>query len=169
MPNLRPVKSLSERNSIQVLCIAPLTVEDAEAVATLHAHCFERPWSASDFERFTDSPCHLGFTARHDERLAGFVLAGYAAGEAEILTLGVASEHRRRGIALKLIEELCEHLSERGVGVLFLEVAAHDQAARRLYETCGFQIVGRRPAYYQIRDSREDALIMKRSFLGSKK
>ena len=44
-------------------------------------------------------------------------------------------------------------------GLLLIEVAVGNEAARALYDAAGFEAVGRRPAYYA---GREDALIMRR-------
>jgi Fur family ferric uptake transcriptional regulator len=84
--------------------------------------------------------------------------------EAEILTLGVAQERRRIGIAARLIDTLCRVASRRGARHLHLEVAESNDAARALYAGLGFQELGRRRGYYE-RDGAppEDALNLRLS------
>ena len=51
-----------------------------------------------------------------------------------------------------------------GAKVAWLEVRPSNQAALHLYESCGFQEVGRRPGYYD--DTREDAILLTRYWEG---
>ena len=93
-------------------------------------------------------------------------LGGVSAGvDAEILTLGVAEAARGQGIGGELLDELLEIAWAGGAEQVFLEVRTGEAgaAARHLYGTRGFEIVGERPNYYH----GEDALIM-RSTLGNR-
>lgn len=78
--------------------------------------------------------------------------------EAELLTISVRPEHRRKGLASQIITELLR-LAD-GAEACFLEVRASDDGARSLYEGLGFYEVGRRRGYY--RD--EDAVVMRKDF-----
>ncbi|MGE3618662.1 MAG: ribosomal protein S18-alanine N-acetyltransferase, partial [Gemmatimonadales bacterium] len=86
------------------------------------------------------------------------------AGEAEILSVAVLPEARRRGIGARLLEETLGGLEARGVRAVFLEVRESNEAARRLYEDFGFRPVGIRADYYQ--KPREHAVVLRRD-LGS--
>src|SRR5690606_41717377 len=88
----------------------------------------------------------------------GMIVWRHAGGEAEVLTLAVRPDHRRRGAARCLLEDTVRALPGP-VTDLLIEVAVGNEAARALYDTAGFEAVGRRPAYYA---GREDALIMRR-------
>ncbi|HQT72726.1 MAG TPA: GNAT family N-acetyltransferase, partial [Acidiphilium sp.] len=70
------------------------------------------------------------------------------AGEAEILTIGVAATARRRGIARALLGAALGEARGRGAETVFLEVAADNDAAIRLYRACLFRPAGRRRDYY---------------------
>ena len=91
--------------------------------------------------------------------VAGYAIAHHAADEGEILNLGVAPAHQRRGVGRVLVEHLLTLLAERGVDAVFLEVRESNAAARRLYQRLGFREVGRRPGYY--RRPVEDAVILR--------
>lgn len=83
----------------------------------------------------------------------------YCGPTAEILTLGVAPEHRRRGHASRLLAELLTIAARRGAREVYLEVRADDPGARALYVKHGFEAVGMRPHYYP--RSGRDALVMR--------
>jgi ribosomal-protein-alanine N-acetyltransferase len=131
----------------------------------LHARCFEKGWSAADFRRLSLEPHCCGFTARLGSAIAGFVLAQFAGGEAEILTIAVGPDHRRAGIAAGLLDRLAEELAQRGAEVLFLEVSTENRPARALYQAAGFTEAGRRRGYYQTRHGSQDALILRRPLI----
>lgn len=86
-------------------------------------------------------------------------MAYYAADEGEILNLGVASDHRRRGIGRALVRSVLAALASRDVDAVYLEVRESNAGARRLYESLGFTEVGRRARYY--RRPIEDAVLLR--------
>ena len=77
----------------------------------------------------------------------GFILYRAIAGEAEILTLAVAPDARRRGVARALVETAMAAAAAAGTTSAFLEVAESNAAAIALYQSAGFAEVGRRPGY----------------------
>ena len=90
--------------------------------------------------------------------VGGYVVAHHAADEGEILNLGVARAHRRRGLGRALVEQVLAALAARGVRVVYLEVRESNAGARRLYEAFGFREVTRRARYY--RRPVEDAVVL---------
>ena len=79
----------------------------------------------------------------------GFIFDTAIAGQGEVLTIGIAPLARRQGIARALLENLFERHKKLHVAAITLEVAQDNVAAQRLYESQGFRIAGRRPAYYR--------------------
>ena len=137
---------------------------DAPDMAALHARSFPRGWSAAAFEHFlADATCSAWVARRPEEgSVAGFLLSRRAADEAEIVTIAVAEDLRRRGLGSALVESAAAALGRRGVRRLLLEVGEGNLAARSLYAERGFRIVGRRSGYYPGSDGREDAVVMER-------
>ena len=89
---------------------------------------------------------------------AGFVLTRQAADEEELLLVAVLPEHRRNGLARKLIERLLTCARERGVTRIFLEMRRGNPAIH-LYEKVGFEPIGQRSNYYRMANgSRADAI-----------
>ena len=132
-----------------------------DALADLHARCFKTPppWSAQDFAGFIVDP--LAFLLVEGD--AGFLLGRAIAGEAELLTLAVAPEARRRGLGRKLLARFQYQASLRAAERAFLEVSAENAPAIALYESAGFTRVGQRRGYYQTPlGQRIDALVLAR-------
>lgn len=124
---------------------APATAAHAAALAAIHAAAFQDdPWSEAAIATLFENPTTFGFIAP----AGGLVLARAVAGEAEILTIGVAATARRRGIARALLGAALAEARGRGAETVFLEVAADNDAAIRLYRACLFRPAGRRRDYY---------------------
>ncbi|MDM7459073.1 MAG: GNAT family N-acetyltransferase [Paracoccus sp. (in: a-proteobacteria)] len=124
-------------------------------LATLHARCFHvpRPWSADEFDDLLGTP---GTFLLHVP--GAFLLGRALAGEAELLTLAVAPEQRRRGTGRALLARFAQTAWDRGAASAFLEVGAENVAARALYLGAGWVETGRRPRYY---GPGEDAIVMR--------
>ncbi|MEE3058958.1 MAG: GNAT family N-acetyltransferase, partial [Pseudomonadota bacterium] len=73
-------------------------MHDITALASLHAACFDRPWSEESFGELLKGD---GVHALGDAN--GFIVIRCVANEAEILTLGVLPDLRRAGLARKLV------------------------------------------------------------------
>ena len=132
-----------------------------EALAALHARSIRTPapYSAADFAGFLADP--LAFLLVEGD--AGLLLGRAVAGEAELLTIAVTPEARRRGLARKLIARFLYQAQLRGAERAFLEVAADNAAAIALYESAGFGPAGRRRGYYLTPEGqRIDALVLAR-------
>ena len=118
------------------------------------------PWSDADFAGFLADP--LTFLLVEGD--AEFLLGRAVAGEAELLTLAVAPEARRRGLARKLVSRFLYQARLRGAEAAFLEVSAENAAAIALYESAGFSRSGLRRNYYRTAEGqRIDALVMTRA------
>lgn len=133
-----------------------------EALAALHARCFTmpRPWAAGEFTALLGDP--LTFLLVEGD--AGFLMGRVVAGEAEVLTLAVAPEARRRGLGRKLVARFLYQARLRAAERAFLEVAEGNTPALRLYHSAGFAESGRRRGYYTGPDGqRSDALVLARA------
>jgi ribosomal-protein-alanine N-acetyltransferase len=131
----------------------------ADLYAALHAASFDPPWSPSEFHGLLLSLGATGFVASEDGAPCGMIVLS-TAGDAEILTLAVAPEARRRGVARALVEAAADAAREKGAPALFLEVAAENAPARALYHAAGFVQAGLRKGYYR---SGADALVLRRT------
>jgi [ribosomal protein S18]-alanine N-acetyltransferase len=136
---------------------------DADALAQVHASAFDAPWSAGDILRFAEDPGGFVLAAETEAGMTGFILCRVLAGEAEILTLAVRPEHRRRGVARDLVEAAAT-LAGLTAASVFLEVADDNAAGLALYAGAGFTPVGRRAGYYARSGAPAvDAIVMRRA------
>jgi len=139
---------------------------DATAIAKLHANSFRHGWSDGEFERMLGERNIVAHRAMLGRSLHGFILSRLAGGEAEILSVAVASARRGRGLARALLNLHLRRLAGLGANAVFLEVDEDNEPARRLYRRAGFREVGRRPGYYQQgRDHAATALILRRDLV----
>lgn len=137
--------------------MSPATPADAAALATIHAAAVPPAdrWGADAIRLMLDLPGAFGLHAP-----GGFVLARVAADEAEILTLAIAPDHRRRGLGGALLAGAIAQAALRGAAAMFLEVSEGNEAARALYAAAGFVEAGRRRRYYP---DGADALVLRRA------
>lgn len=152
--------------------IVPIQTADAVIAADIHAAAFAGPrsarsWSDGEFLSLISQQSVFGFlacaagTAR--DAANGFVLAREAAGEAEILTIGVRKGRQRAGLGWRLMQAATREAVQRGAEELFLEVDEVNVPAIELYKKLGFAKVGERRAYYAHAGSENStALVMRR-------
>jgi ribosomal-protein-alanine N-acetyltransferase len=138
--------------------VRPAREADLDAIAGLEEVAFHDPWPR---EMLAYELCHphsvlLVATCVADRPPAAYAAFRHAAGEAELLRVGVGPAFRRRGLARALLVEGLERLRDAEVQVCFLEVRVDNQPAIHLYESLGFSCTGLRRGYY--RDG-ADALI----------
>ena len=120
-------------------------------LAELHKKCFpDKPWSASDFADLKKSGCEIVASDN------GFIVWRTVADEAEIISIGVAPDARRNGIAGAMILLMEQELKKQSIVNVFLEVSEVNTPAKKLYEKYGFIPTGKRPKYY----NGIDAIIM---------
>ncbi|HLY88685.1 MAG TPA: GNAT family N-acetyltransferase [Acetobacteraceae bacterium] len=125
-------------------------------MAAIHAAAFppNEAWGLDAISLQLALPGAFGLI---DER-GGMLLGRVTVDEAEVLTLAVAPEARRQGIARALLETAHKETRLRGGRTIFLEVAVGNTPAHELYRRCGFTEVGRRHHYYP---DLSDALVLR--------
>lgn len=137
-----------------------------EELAALHALAFTdapRPWSAVEFAAILAAPTTVLAT-----RSGGFAVGRVAGPEAELLTLAVHPEARRRGLGTELVRAIETAAAGRGAEECLLEVAISNLPARALYAALGYAPVGRRPRYYAAASVPPvDALVLRRRLAAS--
>lgn len=144
--------------------IAPMTKSDVPGVAELEQRLFpgDDPWPEQAFRIELAAGRHY-LVARQRGELLGYgglaVVAGPPRAEAEIHTIGIRPDARRRGIGRALLRRLLA-AADTVHATVFLEVRTDNAAAQALYVGEGFGVVGTRKRYYQ--GSGADAYTMRR-------
>lgn len=140
--------------------IIKMQPEHVAFVAEMERQCFSDPWSEKSVASELDNPLSLWLVAETEGAVAGYVGSQTVLDSADMMNLAVFPNFRRQGIAERLVNGLMEALGEKGVKSLLLEVRISNEPAKRLYQKLGFEIVGKRPGYYE--KPREDALILRK-------
>ena len=144
--------------------IVPMTADHLEELEKLERICFSRPWSRKMLAEELDNECAAFLVA--EDAVTGKVV-GYAgllvvADEGYITNVAVFPEYRRQGIAAQIIQVFINFAMGNHLAFLTLEVRPSNTAAIALYQSFGFEEVGRRKNYYDL--PKEDALILTREF-----
>lgn len=130
-------------------------------MAQAHATAFDKSWREDEFEDLLEGEGIYGFLACDDEPL-GVILCRVAAGEMEVLTLGVPPDARRKGVAKALMTAALGTARQMGATEAFLEVAVDNDGAAALYEGLGYRRAGVRRDYYDRGpQGLADALVMR--------
>jgi ribosomal-protein-alanine N-acetyltransferase len=132
----------------------------APILAAIHREAFDPGWSETNIRELVSSPGAFALVAEDEGAPLAFVIARTAVDEAEILTLATLPAARRRGLARALMSRAADLARERGARRLLLEVGEDNPAARALYDTLGFETVGRRRGYYARPGGGEDARVL---------
>ncbi len=147
--------------------VSPLQIDDSASLHQIHHSCFFPAWEKQAFDDFLTDCSIFGYKAsliEKPEQIVGFCLCRLILDEAEIITIAVHPDFHRHGIGSLLIDRTLHHLHNARALKLFLEVEETNLSALNLYQRFKFQKISKRPAYYQTKNSRVDAIVMEKTF-----
>ncbi len=141
--------------------IRPLTLDQLPEVLRLNIRCFRNGdnYTKHTFEYLLNEPKTLSYrmvTPRDEIVGFAFVMVNEN-NAAHLTTIGVAPEHRRRKIAVRLLDHVERSLRQREIGTIMLEVRVSNADAQELYRRSGYSTVQRIPKYY---NNGEDCFLM---------
>src|SRR5918998_4494792 len=132
--------------------IRPLTVAQLDECWRLDQRCFidGEAYSRETFEYLLTSADSVSYRAVTPEgSMVGFIVGLVEPQHTgHITTLGVAPEHRRRGIAERMLMRVEESFRRRHVRTIRLEVRSVNSGAQNLYRNLGYTVTQRLPRYY---------------------
>ena len=150
--------------------IRPLTEIHLKEVLKLNLRCFKagENYTKYTFNYLLNEPNCLSYRiVTANEQMAGFIFVmSNSDGTGHVTTIGVAPEHRRRGLAQKLMDHAEQALKKRDVTIVMLEVRVSNHAAQSLYRELNYAPVQRLGKYY---NNGEDGLLMVKSIANSEK
>ena len=144
--------------------VRPLTVTQLDECWRLDQRCFVdgEAYSRDTFEYLLTAPESVSYRAVTQ----GGAMVGFIIGLVEpdhtghVTTVGVAPEHRRRGLAYRLMEKVEDGFRRRDVRMVRLEVRSVNTGAQQLYRNLGYIVTQRLPRYYS---NGGDGLLMVKS------
>ena len=134
---------------------------DLDDIYELEVQTFAMPWSkeALSYDILENDNAFV-IVAEYEGEFAGYADIWTVLDEADLNSIAVRVDFRRKGIGDAIMLAMTEMLSANGVATINLEVRVSNMPAIKLYKKYGFNECGVRPGYYL--DNGEDALIMKR-------
>jgi ribosomal-protein-alanine N-acetyltransferase len=146
--------------------VRPLTAAQLDECWRLDHRCFVdgEAYSRETFEYLLTSPESVSYRAvTPDGTMIGFIVGIVEPDSTgHITTLGVAPEHRRRGVARRMLLKVEEGFRRRNVRITRLEVRSVNTGAQDLYLKLGFAVTQRLPRYYS---NGGDGLLMIKSIV----
>jgi ribosomal-protein-alanine N-acetyltransferase len=143
------------------LPLRPMEGRDLEAVHALEMAIFPTPWSFNSykFELEGNPASELWVIEGPGGEVAAYAVVWLLVDEAHVANIAVAPNYRQQGLGRRLLRHALVRAAKQGMRYATLEVRASNKTARNLYKSFGFEVVGKRKAYY--RDNQEDALTMR--------
>ena len=132
--------------------------KDIDRVLLLERMLYATPWSRSMFEQeVSNNPYAHFFVADFEGHLLGYYGFWLVMDEVMLNKMSVIQPLQKKGIASLFMRDFFDRINQADWSKITLEVRVSNQRAIHLYQKFGFQIEGRRKAYYQ---DKEDAYVM---------
>jgi len=129
----------------------PMTALDLVSAIAIEKEVYGKTaWSADQFkEEFAKAPKSAQYLAAEFEgQLIAYAGIFYVADVADIHTLTVVADQRRKGIGRELLKRLIDWARVKKAQAIMLEMRLGNDAARPLYESFGFIEISKRENYY---------------------
>jgi ribosomal-protein-alanine N-acetyltransferase len=146
--------------------VRPATLADLAGIIASEAASFGVDgWSPALVEEGVAGrlPTVSYLVAELDGEVVGHAVTSVVADIAELQRIAVNADHRRRGLATALLDEVVALAVRERADRLLLEVRENNEPALAFYAAHGFVEVARRPRYY--RDG-SAAVVLRRSLAG---
>ena len=86
----------------------------------------------------------------NDEKVEGYADAPWQIDSDEVIVLHVLPNHRGKGFARKLVENVIEQERKAGKKALRLDVIENNTTAEKLYQELGFRYIQTKTLYYDV-------------------
>ena len=119
---------------------------------------YPHPWSKGIMSDCLNSG-YCCWLCQFDGEVIGHSVMSVAVGESHILNLAIHPDYQGRGLGRRLLGHMLDIARRHHATSAFLEVRASNHTAAGLYDSIGFNEIGRRDGYYPAENGREDAII----------
>jgi len=133
--------------------IEGISIKHLDRLYEIEMECFEKEaFTKQQIAYLLTDYNSTGLIAELNGEIVGFVIAKICkdkkSATGHILTIDVSPKHRRKGIGLRLLQEIERIFKDKGVNVCFLEAREDNIAALNLYRKFGYGEAGRLESYY---------------------
>ena len=136
------------------ITIQRATIKDLETLYQIERECFTiEAFSKQHIVYLLENPNAVSLVAQINSEIAGFIvglthrLDKMITGH--VYTLDVAVKYRRKGVGLRLLDELERIFVKRGAKICSLEARVDNVAARELYRKHGYVEVEKLKKHYR--------------------
>jgi ribosomal-protein-alanine N-acetyltransferase len=156
-PSVRTPIDEAKRNAAT---LAPMTLDDLDAVMAIEQTAYSHPWSRGNF-RDSLNPLFDAQCLWLNGELLGYFLTMRGFEEMHLLNITVAPAHQGQGWGHMMLDALSLLSRHAGAQWLWLEVRQSNRRALQVYERYGFKQISIRKDYYPAgRQQREHAVVM---------
>jgi ribosomal-protein-alanine N-acetyltransferase len=141
-----------------------MQLKDLPAVMGNEKEGYSYPWSEGIFRDCLKQQAECWLLILQ-ERIVGHGILSTGADEGHILNVCVSQSQQGKGLGRKLTLHLLSRAKCRSINSIFLEVRPSNRIARALYDSLGFNEIGRRKGYYPGETAPEDALVMAKELI----
>ncbi len=146
------------------LSVQPMRLSDLAGVMQIEVAAYPQPWTEGTFRDCLKAGYSCDLYALSAE-LVGYSVVSMAAGEAHLLNLCINPLCQGDGLGREALEHVLKRVKSKQVETLYLEVRVSNGAARKLYDSAGFNEIGQRFNYYPSSHGREDALVFAKTLM----
>jgi len=146
-------KKVNGRQTLSII-IKQATINDLETLYRIERECFTiEAFSKQHLTHLLETSGATSLVALMDNAIAGFIVGLISGHDKEIngriYTLDVAVKYRRKGVGLRLLDEIERVFVEKGARTCYLEVRKDNTAALELYRKRGYIEVKELKDYYK--------------------
>ena len=127
-------------------------------IAALESDIFPDPWSEKSIRDTLENPQARIWAIISKPQLLGYVIFYYVLDEGEIARIATSPQHRRQGLAVRLLEKMRAFSYEQNITRWLLDVRISNETAIHFYKAAGFAEDGVRKNFYA--NPPEDAILM---------
>jgi len=136
------------------ITIQQATINNLETLYQIERECFTlEAFNKQHITYLLQNPNAVSLVAKINNAIAGFIIGLIHRRDEKITgrvyTLDVAVTYRRKGVGLKLLDEIERIFAKRGVKICYLEVRKDNVAALELYRKHGYVEVEELKDYYK--------------------
>lgn len=160
-PQMRRKAQYSEKKELDpelIPVVIGMRESDLPDVAELERRCFNDPWTESALTDSLNDPCARMMVALYSGAVCGYICLMLTDDNGYIPRVCVRPAYRRRGVATALMNAAEAASRDFGCTSITLEVRESNTAAAALYDSLGYESVGKRPGFYS--DPIEAAIVM---------
>ena len=142
--------------------LVAFNINHLDEVCSIEKKSFPSPWSKDQFLSYCGKNSNSkSFVYIKQKNIIGYLMSNEILQEIHVHNIAVTREYRRMGIGSRMFLDFLDFFKSNSVKKLCLEVKDSNLSAIQFYIYHGFIVVGERKKYYEVREEKIDACLMK--------